>query len=119
MPLIRWCRVTLSLEDMSQMTATIRANNLRPRHTKCAIGMSRHRAWHCIEESGPSAAGLELVSGFVEGCVAGGAVVGSAAGEVFVVFAGEGGLGALFTDYFELLCDTSLVCILDVSGKER
>jgi hypothetical protein len=103
MSLVRWSRISLSLEDMSQMTTTIAAHNLRPRHSKCAISVSGHSSWHGIEECRPSTTTLELVLRGVERCVAGGAVVCPLCWGVFVVFAGEWRFGALFADDSELL----------------
>jgi len=102
MSLIRRRRIALALENMSQMPPTIRANNLRPRHSKSLIRMSCDRAWNAVEERRPAAARLEFVVGFVEGRVASDTVVGSLCGEVFVVFAGEGGFGSFFADHAEL-----------------
>jgi hypothetical protein len=64
--------------------------------------MSRYSAWDGIEESGPSAAGLELVCCFIERSVAGGAVIASGGGRVFIVFSCEGRLCAFLADDFEL-----------------
>ena len=105
MPLIRWCRISLSLEHVSQMTATSRAHDLRPAHTECAIGVSCHGSRDIIEVCGPSAAGFELVIGFVERSFAAGAGVDAFAGHVFVVDAGVGSFGALFTEDTELFCE--------------
>ena len=66
--------------------------------------MPRHGAGDGIEEGGPAAAALEFVLGGVEGGVAADAGVDAGLGSVGVVLAGEGGLGALFTEDAELLC---------------
>jgi hypothetical protein len=102
MSLIRWRCVAFTLEHMSQVASAVCADNLRSGHAECAVRMSCHSAWHGVEKGGPSAAGFELVRRIVEGCVAGGAVVGSRRWHVFIVFAGEGSFGALLTDDFEL-----------------
>lgn len=103
MSLVRRRRIPLSLEHMSQMPATVTTHDLRPRHSKRPVLMPRHRTRERIEEGGPSTSGLELVVRAVERRVAGGAVVDAGAGHVLVVFAGEGGFGALPTDDTELL----------------
>lgn len=73
--LVRRRRVALPLEDVSKMTSTVRAYNLDPLHSKCAVRVSCHSSWEGIEECWPAAAGLELVLGFVQRCVAAGAGV--------------------------------------------
>lgn len=64
--------------------------------------MSTNGSWDRIEESWPAAAGLELVRGFVEGCVAAGAGIDAGGGRVLVVFAAVGGFGAFFAEDAEL-----------------
>ena len=66
MPLIRRRRISLSLEDVSQMSPAVRAYNLRALHAERAIRVPRHCTWDGIEISGPSTAGLEFVCRFVE-----------------------------------------------------
>lgn len=103
MPLVRRRRVSLTLEHMSQVSTASRAHNLRPSHAKRSIGVSCDSAGDVVEVCGPSTAGLELVVGFVEGCVAAGAGVDTFAGHVFVVGAGVGSFGAFFAEDAELL----------------
>lgn len=55
MSLIGRRRVSFTLEDMPQVSATIAADNLRPRHTERIIGMSCHSAGNRIEVRGPTA----------------------------------------------------------------
>jgi len=102
MPLIRRRLIPLPFENMSQMAPTITANNLRPRHSKRFILVSRYRTWNAIEEGWPSAAGFEFVGGAVEGRIAGDAVIGSRGGGMFIVGAGVGGFSSFFADYAEL-----------------
>lgn len=103
MTLIGGRGISLALEDMPQMAPAIRTHNLDPLHAKGAIGMSGDGAGDGVEEGGPAAAGLELVLGGVEGCVAAGAGVDAFGGHVFVVFADKGGFGALLAEDAELL----------------
>ena len=103
MSLIGRRSISLSLEHMSQMASTVTAHDLRSLHTESAINVSRHSAGDVIEVRRPSAAGLELVGGFVERGVAGGAGVDALGGHVLVIFAGEWGFGALVAEDAELL----------------
>lgn len=73
MPLIRRRRIPLSLEHMPQMPPTVTTHNLRPLHPKRTIREPLHSTWNRIKVCRPSAAGLKLVVGFVEGRVAAGA----------------------------------------------
>lgn len=84
------------------MAPTVTANDLRPLHPERAVRMPCHGARDAVEVCGPSAAGRELVGGFVEGRLAGRAGVDALSGLVFVEFAGEGGFGALFAEDAEL-----------------
>ena len=104
MPLIRRRRIPLPLENMSQVTSTVRTHNLRPLHAKSAIRMASHRPRDRIEVGGPSASGFKLVVRFVEGGVAAGAGVDAFRGTVLVVFAREGRFGAFFAEDAELFC---------------
>lgn len=54
--LICRCIVTLALEHMSQMSSTVRADNLRPLHSKRAIRVTSDRSIYGIEVCGPSTA---------------------------------------------------------------
>ena len=64
--------------------------------------MPGHGAWQRVKVRGPSAAGLELVRGFVKWGAASGACVDAVAGIVLVVGAASGGFGALFAENTEL-----------------
>ena len=75
MPLVRRGRVSLSLENVSQMTSAVRAHDLRPLHTECAISVSCHSPRNVVEICRPAAARLEFVIGFVKRRVAAGAGV--------------------------------------------
>lgn len=103
MSLVRRRRVSLALEHMSQMTPTVRADNLCSLHSECAIGVASDSTWDVIEVCRPSAARLELVGSFVERSITSSAGVHSSIWHVLIVFAGEGSFGALFSDYAELL----------------
>lgn len=102
MPLVGRCRVALALEDMAQMAAAVRTDNLRAGHAQRAIGVARHRAGNGIEEGGPAAAGFELVARLVEGRTTSGAVIDARRGHMLVVFPGIWGLGALLSEHAEL-----------------
>jgi hypothetical protein len=65
--------------------------------------MPRHSARNIVKVCRPSASGLELVGGFVEGSIAGGAGIDSGFRHVLVVFAGEGSFSTFFADNTELL----------------
>lgn len=95
MSLVGRCGIALPLKDVSQVAAAITTYNLRSRHPKTAIGVSRHSAGDTVEICGPSTAGLELVRGLVERGIAGGAGVDAGGGHMLVVFASVGGFGAL------------------------
>jgi hypothetical protein len=103
MSLILWVAEPLAFEDMSKMTTTVVADNLRPHHAKTGIGLLSHGARYGIPERGPSAAGVELVVCFVKRRVAAGAFVDAGIGVVLVVRAGTGHLGALLSEDAELL----------------
>ena len=92
---------------MTQMASAVTAHDLCPRHPKGAVRVSRHSAWDAIKVCGPSTAGLELVSGFVERGVAGGAGIDTCGGHMFVIFPGVWSFGALFAKDAELLCEGS------------
>src|SRR5215469_4168746 len=103
MPLIRRCRVSLSLKHMPQMPSTICAHNLRPLHPKTLVRMSLHCSRNGVEKGRPPASGLEFVICRVEGCVAGSAGVDAGARHVLVEFTGVGSFSALLADDAELL----------------
>jgi len=98
-------RVTepLALEDMSQVSPTVIANNLRPHHSKTGVRLLSHSARYGIPERGPPAARVELVVCLVEGRFATGALVDAGVGVVLVEFAGAGHFGAFLTEDAELL----------------
>ena len=66
MPLIRRRWVPFPLEDMAQVSPTLRAHNLRPRHAERAVSVPFDRARYAVKICGPAAAGLELVGSAVE-----------------------------------------------------
>jgi hypothetical protein len=107
-PLICGCWVSLTLEHMSQVAPAIAANDLCPLHTESAVGVSGHSARNGVEEGRPSAAGLELVLGSVDGRVAAGAGICAGGRGVLIVLAGEGRFGAFLTKDAELLCQPSI-----------
>lgn len=103
MSLVGRRRVSLSLENVSQMTATITADDLRPAHAERSVCVSGDGAGHSVEEGGPAAAGLEFVVGFVQSRAATGAVVDPRGWGMLVVFPSEGGFGAFLAEDTELL----------------
>jgi hypothetical protein len=107
-PLVRRCRVSLALEHMSQVASAVAANDLCPLHAESAVGVSGYGARHGVKEGRPSAAGLELVLGSVNWCVAAGASICAGGRGVLVVFAGEGRFGTFLTENAELLCRTNI-----------
>jgi hypothetical protein len=103
-PLVGGRRVALALEHMSQVASAVGAHDLRPLHSKSAVGVSGHSAGNGIEESGPATARLELMLCGVNRCVAAGAAIGAGARGVLVVLARERRFGAFVTENAELLC---------------
>lgn len=103
-PLIRGRRVSLAFEDVAQMATAVRADDLGALHAEAGVRMPRDCAGDAVEVRGPAATGLEFVVRLVEGCVACRARVDALAGHVLVVFAREGGFGALFAEDAELFC---------------
>ena len=87
MSLVRRRGVSLSLEDMSQVTSTVAAHNLCPLHAKRAVGVSSHRSRNGVKECRPAAARLELVLSSVDGRIAAGASVSAGGWRVLVVLA--------------------------------
>lgn len=65
MSLISRRRITLSLKHMSQMPTAVITHNLRPLHSKRAIGISLHSTRHRVEIRRPATARFEFVRGFV------------------------------------------------------
>ena len=103
MTLISGSRVSLALENVTKMAATVGANNLSALHAESAVSVSGHSTGHGVEESRPAAARLELVVGLVERSLATSAGVDTLGGHVLVKVAAVGGLGALFAEDAELL----------------
>ena len=101
-PLIRGRGVPLSFEDMTQMPATVAADDLRPFHAKSIIHMSGHRSRNRIKVCWPAAARLELMVGFVERRVAPGAVVHALRRVVGIVLSRAGALSSLLAEDAEL-----------------
>lgn len=102
MSLIRRRRITLSLEDMAEVAAAVRTNDLSPLHAKAAVCMAGHGARDTVEVSGPAAARFEFVVRLVQRRIAAGASVDTGRGHVLVILASEGRLGAFFSEDAEL-----------------
>lgn len=112
MSLILGVTKPLALENMSQVTPTVVADNLRPHHAKTGVRLLSDSARYGIPERGPSAARVELVVCFVKGRVASGALVDTDIGAVLVVCAGTGHLGTLLSKDAELLYRRVSKCAL-------
>lgn len=97
MPLICWRGISFSLENMSQMSSTIRTNNLGSLHSESTIGMPGHSTWDVVEICWPPTARLELVVCLVEWCIAACAGVYSCLWGVFVIFASTWCFSALLS----------------------
>lgn len=110
MALISRSGVPLALENVTEMTTTVGANNLSTLHTESAVGVPGDSTGHSIEESRPAAARLELVVGLVEGSLTASTGVDTLRRHVLVKIAAVGGLGTLFAEDAELLfCATALI----------
>ena len=94
---------------MSQMAPTVTAHNFRPGHAEGAVRVPRYSPGDAIEICRPSTARLELVRGFVERGIAGGAGVDAGGGHVLVVFPSVRRFGAFFAEDTELLCEPSVL----------
>jgi hypothetical protein len=103
-PLIRWCIIALSFEDMTQVAATVAADNLRPLHAESTVCMSRDCARDGVIICWPATARLELVIGFVEWRIATSACVDTRIGHMFVVFTCTWSFGAFLSKNSELFC---------------
>ena len=102
MPLIRWRRISLALEDMAQMSATITADDLCPLHAEGTICMSGDSTGDAVEVRGPPTARFEFMVGLVQRCVAASACVHASRGLVLVVLACKWGFGTFFPENAEL-----------------
>jgi len=67
-PLIRWRRIALPFEDVSQVSSASRTYNLRPCHTKGPVGMTGDSTRDTVVVCRPAAAGLEFVAGTINWC---------------------------------------------------
>lgn len=105
MSLISWCWVALALEYMSQVAATVGADNFSSGHSQAAVRMASDGAGDAVKISRPPTARLELMVGLVQGRTAAGAGVDPGIREELVVLAGEGCLCALLPQNPELFCD--------------
>ena len=103
MSLILGVTKPLALEDMSQVSPTVIANNLRPHHAKTGVRLLSHSSRYGVPKSRPPAARVELVVCLVERRFATGALVDAGVGVVLVEFAGAGHFGAFLTEDAELL----------------
>lgn len=97
--------VALSLKDVAEMAAAVRADNLGARHAVGAVFVPGDGARDAIEVGRPAAARLELVRGLIQRRVTGGTGVNALIGEMLVVLPSEGPLRVLFPQDLELLCE--------------
>jgi len=102
MPLISRCRISLTLENMSQVSTTVAAHYLCPLHAKGAVRVASDRTGQRIEVCWPSAATLELVFRLVQGCAASCAGIDSVFWSMLIIFAAEWCLCALLSQNSEL-----------------
>ena len=85
------------------MPATVVAYDLGPHHAQTGIRLLSDSIGKCVPESWPSAAGVELVVGFVERCVAACAAVYTGVRVVLVEFTGARHFSTLLAEDAELL----------------
>ena len=87
MPFVLRVPEPLALENVSQMTSTVVAYDLRPHHAEARIWPLSHSARYGVPEGRPAASRVEFVVRFVERRVAGGAGVDAGGGVVLIVVA--------------------------------
>ena len=104
MPLVLWVSKPLALENVSQVSSTVIAHNLRAHHTEARVRSLADGAGNGIPERRPPAARVELVVGLVQRRLAALAGVDARGRVVLVECAGARGLGALLAQDAELLC---------------
>jgi len=92
-----------ALEDMSQVTPAVIADDLRPHHAETGVRLLSHRARNGIPERRPPAARVELVVCLVQRRLATGALVDAGVGVVLVELAGAGHFSAFLSEDAELL----------------
>jgi hypothetical protein len=104
MTLVGRGRISLALENVTEMATTVGADNLSALHAESSVSVSGNGTGDGIEESRPAAARLELVVGLVERSLAASTGVDALRRHVLVKVAAVGRLGALFAENAELLC---------------
>lgn len=62
MPLVGGSRITLPLEDVTQVTSTVRADDLGARHAPGSVCMTGDGARDIVKVCGPAATRLELLA---------------------------------------------------------
>lgn len=95
-------RIPFTLEDMTKMASTVAAGNFRALHTKGAVHMSLYSTGNRVKIGRPATAGLELVIGLVQRCVAAGAVINTRGRGVGVIFTSSRALCPLLAEDPEL-----------------
>lgn len=103
-PLISGSRVPFPFKDVTKVTPTVAANDLRPLHSQTAIHVSLDSSRDGVKVRRPAASGLEFVVCRVERSVAGRTVVYTLRRVVRIVLAGAGTFGSFLAEDAELLC---------------
>ena len=103
MPLILRVPKLLALKNVTQVSATVVADNLSAHHAQSSILLLSHSPWHRIPEGGPSTPRFKLVVRFVKWRVASTASVDAGVGGVFVILAAAWHFGAFLAEDAELL----------------
>lgn len=91
-------RHPFALKNMAEMAATIGAYNFGAAHAQGVIHMPQHCSGKFVVEGRPAATAVKLVGRAVQRRVAAPANI-YAAGFVIPILAGEGALGAFFSDH--------------------
>lgn len=104
MALIRGRRESLALENMTQVTAAIGADNLSSDGAEASVLVPGDGAGDAVEIRRPAAARAELLCCLVKRRVACGASVGALLGVVLVKLSSARGFSSLFSENPELLC---------------
>ena len=98
----------LALENVSQVSSTVVANNLCPHHAQARVWPLAHSIWEGVPEGGPAAPGIKLVVCLVQRRIAASACVDTGVRVVLIEFARAGRLGAFLAEDAKLLCAQAL-----------
>lgn len=105
MALVCRCRIPLALEDMTQVPATIGADDFNPRHPQCPILVTGNSAWYAVKICRPTASRLELLIGLVQRGLTSCAGVDTLLRMVLIELARTRRLGALLPEDAKLFCN--------------